>query len=143
MTDLIVFPNAAAASIKWLNTVTEVTAIVSDKISTTLPAEEDWPAIRLDPTGGGSPIPWRVDQPRFQVQCFALSDVLAMTLARVTRAAFDAMAGYRDPGVIVVIDVVTTSPQFIETQSFNAARNRVPLLSHATFSATCSVRPDP
>lgn len=140
---LIVFPDIAAEAITWLGAIAPLTDIVGKKISTRLPDVDDWPAIRVDPTGGGTPLEFRIDQPRLQLQCFAVTDVDAMLIARTARAGLAGMAGLHVPGVLVVIDVTTSGPQFIETQSFSAARNRVPLLSHATFSATFSVRPDP
>lgn len=134
---LILLPDVVAAAVAYLNTVSEVTALVGDRIGTQLPAQEVWPAIRLDPVPGFAPLEYRLDTTRTQVQCFALTDLAAMTIARTVRAALVAMGGWRDPGVIVVTDVTTTSPALVQDVS------RTPPVSHATFAATVTVRPDP
>lgn len=137
MPDLIVLPDVIAPSIRFLATVTQVTDLVADRIGTQLAEKAVWPAVRIDPIGGLTPLEYRLDQPNLQVHAFDLDDMVAMTVARTLKAAFSAMAGYHEPGVLVVVDVVTSSPQLIDD------RDRTPKVSHATFTATVTVRPDP
>lgn len=134
---MIVLPDIIAATVTYLNTVSEVTALVANRIGSRLPADDVWPAVRLDPVPGFAPLEYRLDTTRTQIQCFATTDLAAMTVARTVRAAVVAMGGWRDPGVICVTDVTTTSPALIQDES------REPPISHATFAATVTVRPDP
>jgi hypothetical protein len=134
---MIVLPDVVGVSIPYLNTVGEVVAIFGNRIGTELPAAAVWPAARLDPTGGFAPIEFRLDQPRLQVHSFATTDQVAMLGARTLRAALVAMVGYRVPGRVVVRDVTTSSPQLVDEES------RTPPISHATFAAIVTVRPDP
>lgn len=136
-------PDPVAPTVTWLNATVPVTSLVGARIATKLPEVDSWPAIRIDPTGGAATVEDRIDQARLQIQCFAMTDAEAMLVARTTRAALAAMAGYRQPGVVVVTDVTTTSPQLIETVPRNPAMSREPPISHATFSAVVTVRPDP
>lgn len=134
---MIVLPDAIGVSVAYLNTVSAVTALVGDRIGTELAASAVWPAVRLDPVGGFAVLEYRLDQPRLQVQSFATTDLEAMTVARTVRAALVAMVGYQIPGQVVVRDVTTSSPQLVDEES------RTPPISHATFAAIVTVRPDP
>lgn len=142
MVTLIELPDVIAPTIAWLTSLPEVLAVVSDRIGTQLPEEDHWPAVRIDPIGGLTILEYRLDQPRLQLGCFAESDRAAMAVARVVRAGVAAMAGYTS-GSCVVVDVETTSLQLIETVSRNPALVRVPPISHATFAAIVTIRPDP
>lgn len=143
MADLTILPDIIPASIAWLTGLDEVTALIDHRIGTKLPQEAAWPAVRVDLAGGITPIEFRLDQPRLQFGCFAITDAEARTVARVVRAGMVAMAGLRVPGELVVTDVTTTSPQIIQSISRNPALVRVPQVTHATFAAIVTVRPDP
>lgn len=134
---MIILPDAVAVSVAWLNATPAVTAIFGNRIGTELPAEDAWPALRIDPTGGVAVLEYRIDQSNLQIHSFATSDIAAMADARTARAAFAAMAGYRRANECVVVDVVTSSPQLINDPA------RTPPISHATFAATVTIRPDP
>lgn len=134
---MIVLPNVVGTTITWLNTVSEVTDLFGDRIGTELPAHAVWPACRIDPTGGFAVYEYRLDQARLAIHSFAASDLDAYNGARLLRAAVAAMAGYRIPNAVVVVDVTTSSVQLIDED------DRAPHISHATFVATVSARPDP
>lgn len=134
---LVIMPDVVIPTIAWLNAIPQVTAIFGNRITTRLAYDEGWPALRIDPIGGDQTVKDRVDQPVLQIHSFALSDVAAMTGARTARAALDAMAGFRVSGQCVVRNVDTTSPQLLPDE------DRTPTVSHATFTATVAVRPDP
>lgn len=143
MTELFILPSIIRPSIDWLKSIDPVTAIFGDRISTQLPEEDVWPALRIDPAGGNAPVEFRIDQPRLQIQSFALTDVEAEFGARTARAAFLAMNGLYLPGVLCVTDVATSGIQFIEAAVRDAKLLRSPPISHATFSATIAFRSDP
>lgn len=140
---MIILPDPVAPTIAWLTQIDAVTSLVARRVATKLPEQEAWPAIRIDPTGGSATVEYRIDEARLDIQCFALTDEEAMLVGRTARAALVAMAGYREPGVIVVTDVVTTGPHLIETVARNPAMSREPPISHATFAAVIGFRPDP
>lgn len=134
---IIILPDVVSALVAWLKAVPEVAALVGDRIGTHLTGTNEWPAVRIDPIGGDPILEFRIDQPNLQIHYFATSDVAAMNGARTVRAAVSAMAGFRVPGQIVVIDVTTSSPQLLPDE------DRTPTIAHATFSASVAVRPDP
>ncbi len=133
---MIVLPDIIGPTVTYLNSLSEVTALVGNRIGTRLPEREVWPAVRLDPIGGFTLIEFRLDQPALQVHACATTDILAMTVARTLRAALYAMAGYQTADCVIV-DVTTSSPQLLPDES------RTPPVSHATFTATVAVRPNP
>lgn len=137
MVELTVLPDVIPPTVAWLNARPEVTALVADRIGTLLPADEAWPAVRLDLIGGLTIFEQRLDQPTIQVQCFATTDLQARTVARTVRAALFAMVGHRIPNLLSVVDVDTSSPQLLPDDS------RTPTVAHATFTATITIRTDP
>jgi hypothetical protein len=143
MTDLVILPDIIRPSITFLRTLDPVTALVADRVGTDLPAQEAWPAVRLDPAGGVAPIEFRLDQPRIQVQCFALTDLQAAQVARTVRAGFVAMNGLYVPGVLCVTDVTTSGISFVKGALRDSKLTRPIPISHATFAVNVTVRPDP
>jgi hypothetical protein len=143
MTELVILPDIVGPAITFLRSLPAVSTLIGERVGTQLPEKEVWPAVRLDPAGGTTPIEFRLDQPRLQVQCFALADIEADLVARTLRAGFVAMNGLYVPGVLCVTDVTTSGIQFFEAASRDSKLLRTPPISHATFSANVAVRPDP
>lgn len=144
MTDLVILPDPLPAMIDWLVHLDQVTALLDDRIGTKLPATAHWPACRFDPIGGITPVDLRIDQPRYQVQCFDLTDRGAITVARTVRAGLIAMNGLYRPGELCITDVTASGWQLIEPATVSDAEPaRLPPISHATFSTAIAVRPDP
>lgn len=81
----------------------EVTAVVGSRISTQLPTNPVWPAIRLNllsstTVGGEAP---RLDRALFQIDCFATDAPSAQALARTVRAALAAAGNFQTANAVL------------------------------------------
>lgn len=103
MAEACVQADPVSAVRSYLLTRNAVTAIVGQRISTELPLNPVWPALRLNllsSTAGRGDAP-RLDRALFQIDCFATDASSAQALARTVRAALAAAGNFTTPNAVL------------------------------------------
>jgi hypothetical protein len=81
-------PDVEVLLVNWLKAQPAISAIVADRVSTSLPANPVLPALTLFRVSGGPGMPWE-DRARVQVDCWGTSRGATSVLARTVISALD------------------------------------------------------
>jgi hypothetical protein len=102
----LVLPDAVQLVRDGLLADPDVTALVSTRVLSQLPASPTYPCVIVYRFGGVPPVREWLDQARLQLDCWATDDVNASLVARTVRAAAHNLEGYTHPtlGCIAGVD---------------------------------------
>lgn len=85
-------PDVEALTCTYLRGRPDIAALVDDRVYTAIPASPEWPLVSLFRIGGGpDEWPYRLDQARLQIDCWADTKAAAHDLARAAQTALWAM----------------------------------------------------
>lgn len=85
-------PDVEALTCNYLRRRTDIAALVGLRVYTALPPDPQWPLITITRIGGGPDAwPYRLDQARLQIDCWADTKAQAHDLARTAQTALWAM----------------------------------------------------
>lgn len=136
---LRLMPDAEELLSGFLRSQAEVTALVADRIYTSLPKEKVWPLVRLTRIGG-SPTTAPADDallsdaPVLQVEVWGGPKKIAWLTAETIRAVVaDRIVGVHTPGVVEGFAFGTA--RYLPDESFDPAKPRV------LFDLTLHTRP--
>lgn len=122
---ICVLPDPLLAIIRYLRTISEVTALISaDHILTAIPAQAtDFPYIIVSWGSGAGQWP-AIDHPSIQVDVLGGSRELCNQIARTVRAAVWAIANDVIDGTVLVSGEDLTSPQWLPDTTFTPPLSR-------------------
>lgn len=101
---LRLLPDAELLVVNWLRARTEITALVSTRVYTQIPAGPSFPLIRITRIGGIPEIRQHLDVARIQVDAWGTSQYQARTVAATAQAALHAAVGLHATGVVSNVD---------------------------------------
>jgi hypothetical protein len=97
----VVMPDVLAVLRAYLVADPGTAALVGDRVSTELPHDPTWPAIRLVLINLFPSYAVRLDRVYVQLDCFDPSEAKAYEVARTARAALFACGGHVAPGAVL------------------------------------------
>lgn len=136
MTAIVLLPDIERLYSSFLRAQPEVEALVVDRVYTVLPAEKEWPLVRVTRVAGAPvrPRPLYLDAPLVQVEAFGGSKRLAWQIAETCRAVTAGrLVGVHADGVVTNVDwgALVDSPDV----EFDPPKPRL------LFTATITVHP--
>jgi dihydroxyacid dehydratase/phosphogluconate dehydratase len=125
---LVVLPNSERIATQYLLDVSEVAAIVGQRVWTVAPTNPTYPFVRLFRIGGIPALQRRLDEANLQLEAWGNTQSEARNLAAVTQAAmwelqstvtdFGVVADVRDTlGLQYLPDPVTTKHRYVWSQA--------------------------
>lgn len=121
----MLLPDSLRLVTSFLRAQTELTAVVSDRVYTVIPAEKTWPMVRVTAFGGDTPHtrPWWIDQPIFQLDAFGGPQKQARDLANLCRSLLaERIIGVHTEGTVT--DVTVGGLADIPDDTFTPAKHR-------------------
>jgi len=95
-----VLPDAEALVISYLESQSQVTALVSNRVYGDLPTSPSFPLVAVRRIGGLTRWPHYIDQPSLQVEAYGRNRTEASQIARVVHAVLKDMPQQHSRGIV-------------------------------------------
>lgn len=123
---ITLLPDVERLAATWLRNLSDVRAIVGDRVYGAIPAAPTFPLVRLTRIGGEPVLsrPLHLDRAHLQVDCWGGGKAMSRLLAETCRGAFahEAFIGPHDDGV--VSGVVFGAFAYLPDDSYEPAKPR-------------------